>query len=423
LMDKLPLKRLDEDGFDRISFAGDDKDYKYAMGTERFVETLSCDFPAEREGLKKYVNKIREISEHFPLYNISDVQTDITETSFYGDNAQEVIASLVSDRKLQNILAGTSPLYAGVPDKTPFYVHALINYSFIESSYRVMDGSSQIATLLCNSIKGQGGSIMLRSEAVKFHFNGSQIKQVELSTGELIETDYVISDIHPASTLAMIPEGHVRPAYRHRIQTLENTTSSFSAYCVFKKDSFPYLNYNLYFYSTDDVWNAANHEINNEPVNFLLLNPASGKSGKYSDSIIIMAYMNMNEVRQWEHTHVGKRGQDYEEFKKRKAERLIDLVEMKIPGFRDKIKSYYTSSPLTFRDYTGTPDGSLYGVLKDCNDPLKSLISPKTKIPNLFLTGQNIILHGALGVTIAAVTTCSELTGLSYLVKKIKEAG
>jgi all-trans-retinol 13,14-reductase len=420
LMDKLPLKRMDPDGFDVICFSKDEKEYKYAMGTERFIESFSRDFPEEREGLKKYISKLKEISDHFPLYSISDVQTDISETAFYGENAQQTIASLIRNPRLQNVLAGTSPLYAGVPDKTPFYVHALINYSFIESSYRIMDGSGQIAELLCNSIKDQGGTVRLRSEAVKFHFANHQINKVELASGELIEADYIISDIHPASTLKMIPEGFIRPAYRHRLENLENTISSFSVYCVFKENSFQYLNYNIYHYDMDDVWSAANYEMNADPTNYLLLTPASQFHGDFVDSIIIMAYMDMREVKQWEHTRIGRRGQDYEEFKKRKAEKLIDLVEKKIPGFRNKIKSYYTSSPLTFRDYTGTPDGSLYGVLKDCNDPLKSLISPRTKIPNLLLTGQNIILHGALGVTIAAVTTCSELTGLSYLVNKIK---
>jgi len=423
LMGKIPLRRLDEDGFDVISFADNGKEYKYAMGTERFVEVLSRDFPEEREGLRNYVKRIKEISDHFPLYSISDVQTDISETAFYGENAVEVIGSLIKNRRLQQIIAGTSPLYAGVAAKTPFYVHALINFSFIESSYRVVDGSQQIADLLCRTIADNGGTILLNSEAKRFHFSGQNIKSVELSNGEFIEGKNFISGIHPSLTIDMIPEGFIRPAYRHRIQKLENTTSSFSSYCVFKENSFPYLNYNLYHYNNDNVWTAENNAENNKPENFLLLTPASSRSDQWVDSIIIMAYMNYDEVKKWENTTVGKRGQDYQEFKQQKSAQLIELVEEKIPGFSAKIKKCYASTPLTFRDYTGTPNGSLYGILKDCNDPLKSLISPRTKVPNLLLTGQNTILHGALGVTIAAVTTCSELLGISYLVNKIKAAG
>ena len=77
---------------------------------------------------------------------------------------------------------------------------------------------------------------------------------------------------------------------------------------------------------------------------------------------------------------------------------------------------------MTYRDYTGTIKGSAYGILKDYNNPLKAFIPTKTKIPNLFLTGQNIGLHGILGVTIGSLLTCSEFLGLNYLIRKVNEA-
>jgi len=47
---------------------------------------------------------------------------------------------------------------------------------------------------------------------------------------------------------------------------------------------------------------------------------------------------------------------------------------------------------------------------------------PKTKIPNLILTGQNIIMHGLLGVTIGSIVSCAELLGMEYLLNKIRNA-
>src|SRR5687768_17824906 len=40
IMEKLNLKRLDMDCFDRIAFAGDNKEYKMAQGYELFIEGL-----------------------------------------------------------------------------------------------------------------------------------------------------------------------------------------------------------------------------------------------------------------------------------------------------------------------------------------------------------------------------------------------
>lgn len=64
----------------------------------------------------------------------------------------------------------------------------------------------------------------------------------------------------------------------------------------------------------------------------------------------------------------------------------------------------------------------MYGYVKDVNKPLQSFISPRTKIKNLFFTGQSLNMHGILGVTIGAVITCSEIVGREYLLNKIIDA-
>ncbi|MGG2320038.1 hypothetical protein, partial [Salmonella enterica] len=76
------------------------------------------------------------------------------------------------------------------------------------------------------------------------------------------------------------------------------------------------------------------------------------------------------------------------------------------------------TTPLTYRDYLATPDGSIYGIAKDYNEPLKTMISTQTKIPNLYLTGQNVKLHGMLGVALTALVTCSAIMGREHLLNK-----
>jgi all-trans-retinol 13,14-reductase len=423
LMDKLDLQRMDTEAFDVIKFAGDPVEYKYAMGHKNFVESLSGQFPLENKALEKYIKKLQDICNHFPLYNIEYKDLEISELQLFSENAHEYFRSITGNIKLQNVLAGTNPLYAGLPEMTPLYVHALVNNSFIESSWRVVKGSSQIADVLSAAIIKNGGTILKNSRVEEFVFENKELTAVKLTNGEQYKALNFISSIHPAQTLRMIDEPHLRKAYRQRIMNLKNTTSNFTLYVVFKEDSFPYLNHNEYFYKKDNVWLTPENTGKEWPYNFLLITPASVRGQKYADCATIMAYMNINDVREWENTTVGKRGDDYLQFKNEKTEQLLDLVEVRFPGFRSKIKKVYSSSPLTYRDYTGTVDGSLYGILKDCNEPLMTLISAKTKIPNLFLTGQNIILHGVLGVTIGAVTTCAELVGLKHLVNQINKAG
>ena len=427
IMDSLKLQKLDEDGFDIVSFEGDDTAYRYAQGYDNFIEVMSGYFPEERQNIEKYCRQIREVCKSFPMYNLQASTGDWSNVAYHDVNARDFIASCTSNKRLQAVLAGTNALYAGEGDKTPLYTHALVINSYIESAYRCIDGGSQIARLLTRTILNNGGKVVKHARAKKFVFNGDNIQYVQLEDGRQFEAKHFISNVHPAVTLDMVEEGKIRNAYRKRIGNLENSVSVFIVYIVLKENTFDYFNYNYYHYIDPDVWGGAYYNESEWPKNYAVFTSASSKDNVFTRTLTVMAYMQYGEMKPWESSYsvVGKevdRGASYEQFKKEKAEKLLDKMENKFPGIRDSIAAYYTSTPLTYRDYIGTKDGSLYGIIKDYKDPMRSFISARTKIPNLLLTGQNLNMHGVLGVTIGSIVTCSEFLGNSYLMSKINEA-
>jgi len=139
-----------------------------------------------------------------------------------------------------------------------------------------------------------------------------------------------------------------------------------------------------------------------------------------------MTYMTYEEVEQWDDSfntttneNRGNRGEDYERFKEEKAELILKKIEKKYPNIRACIDSIHTSSPLSYRDFIGSEKGNMYGYLKDSNHPMKSFISPRSKVKNIFFTGQNVRVHGVLGVTVGAFVTCCEILGAEYLMDKV----
>lgn len=422
LIDKLKIQRMDENGFDRIVFGNNSNEYRYAMGRERFINTLLVHFPKEKDALNAYCDKLGEICSKFPLYNVKPEEGNLPETDYFTHNAFEFIKSITSNPMLCHVLAGTNPLYSGVAEKTPLYVHALIVDSFMQSAWRLVNGSSQIADSLVESIKHHGGTILAGSKVVRLTVAGNKVQSAETGNSDIVQGDYFISDIHPRTTMEMLTGGNIRKTYKERIMRLENTCSAFIVYLCLKKDRFDYMNHNYYYYAEENVWTGQRYDETNWPRGCFFTTPATSNSQKYADSMIALAYMNYEDVKEWENTTTGKRDSNYIDFKQRKAEQLISFIARKYPHIRDSIQSYYSSTPLTLRDYTGTVEGSLYGISRNSNDPMATTILPKTKIPNLFLTGQNTVLHGVLGVTIAAVSTCAQLVGSKYLVNKIKKA-
>ncbi len=418
LLEDVKLRKLDETGFDIISF--NDHQYRYAMGYDRFVDQLSADFPDQHQQINNYINKIRTIASESPLYNLQEINQNVfLNTESIKTSVNDFIASITPDLQLQNVLAGNLPLYAGVKDKTPLYIHALINNFYIQSAYRIVGGSDSIARSLANSIRNYGGEILTRSEVVKFNCNAEEVVSVELANGELIEGKKFISNIHPQATVNKLNTHLIRKAYRDRVSQLENTISNFTVYVKFKPNTVPYYNSNFYHYNTTNVWQCNDYKVNNWPLNYLYMHQAPEIENGFSEGALLISYMRFDEVKQWEGTSIGRRGVDYENFKLKKAQILLNALEKTFPGIQSKIESFSTSSPLTYLDYTATKEGSMYGVLRDKNFPTQTLVSQRTRIPNLFMTGQNINSHGILGVTIGAIITCAEFLGVNTIIKEI----
>ncbi len=421
IIDKIKIRRLDIENYDKISFSKDPNEYPLAQGYDNFVESLFHYFPKEKDNLVRYIKKIAEVCSYFPLYTLDGTRESSQKNQFLNISAFDFLSSITSNIKLREILGGMNSLYAGVKDKTPLYIHALINYSFIRSAWRFVDGSSQLAARISDVIKEHGGNIIREAKVVKLSGDNNKINYAELDSGEKIYGDKFISNMHPASTLKLVDPLLVKKAFHNRISSLDNTIGMFSIYMVLKKESFPYLNYNHHHFSDVNVW-TTNYREKSWPEHYMLYTPATSKSETWADAAIALTYMKYSEVKKWDNTYIENRGQDYLQFKEEKAEKLLDFIEKKFPGFRSHIDKYYTSTPLTYRDYTGTPEGSSYGVLKDYKNPLTTIITARSRISNLLFTGQNLNMHGILGVAISSALTCSEIIGYDYIVNRIIKA-
>lgn len=399
---KINYHKLDIDAFDTITFRN--KEYKFAQNFDNFSETLINYFPNEKLNIKKYVNDIKNIFNSLKIKNIYKpiIQNNYAETSVF-----DYIKSLTNDKILRNVIAGNNPLYAGKKETSSLYVHAIITGFFINGASRFLGGSNQLVEILKKQIIENSGKIITNSEVSGFGFEGKKIKFCINKNGEKYLAENFISTIHPALLLTFLETKIIRKAYRNRILQLKNTTGVFVIYAVMKKKKFPYINTNHYVYETENVWSANDYDEQNFPPGYIFYSSIEKKEQKYANTIKIMTYMKYDEVRKFENSVAGKRPSEYKKFKKQKAEKILKAVEKKFPGFTNSIFKYYTSTPLTFRDYTASPEGSIYGIVRDFSKPAETYIPVKTKIENLFLSGQNINLHGILGVSTAALLSCS----------------
>ncbi len=415
------LSRLDPSGYDVVALEG--KLYKFANGRQAFINQMAEYFPAQRANLERYYDLVERISNASTLHSLKHAESDATvNTEYQLRSIDEVIDSVITDPTLAKVLVGNLPLYAAEAGKTPFSTHAFIMDFYNQSAFRFVGGSDTVARSLVATIRKYGGDVLANRRVTRIVCGQSRAVGVKLADGELIQCDYVISDAHPKRTLELLDTKLIRPAFKNRINGIRQTVGGFSVYLQFKDNSVPYLNYNYYGYQGNTPWNCECYTPATWPKGFLYMHFCQRDHQQFASTGVILSYMHMADVARWVGTKVGHRGEDYEAFKRLKAERLIDAVEQHFPGIRSNIENYYTSTPLTYLDYTGTDGGSMYGNAKDIALGAACRVPQRTRVPNLFLTGQNINSHGMLGVLVGAIVTCSEFLTAPAIYEQIKNS-
>lgn len=418
LSDDLKLSQLDTNAYNIVSFAGEE--FEFANGGEAFIEKMSSYFPKEKDGLRNYLSIVNRVASASSLNSLTSEQRDMAaNTEYQTRSINNVLDMVFKDEMLKNVLVGDLPLYSAELDKTPFSLHAFVMDFYNKSAYRVEGGSDSIAISLAKSIKEMGGEILTGKKAVKVVCDDNKAVGVETEDETFYPSDYVISTVHPNRLLEMLDTKMIRPAFRSRISSLSQTASIFALYAKFKDHSVPYMNSNLFGYSGQSPWNCERYDDTTWPKGFLYMHMCHEDKAEWARNGVAFSYMNFNDLKPWFGTRIGHRGRDYEDFKTRQAERLIEVIDRHRPGFASAIESFDTSTPLTYFNYTGTEDGSMYGVAKDINLGAAGRVPYRTKIPNLFLAGQNTNSHGIMGVIVGTIIACAELVPAERIYRQI----
>lgn len=380
----LPWQKLDSDGFDRIMIA--DYEYRFAEGFDNFIETLAKDFPEDRDSLQRYIQLMKCTDEVWMQHT----------------NAYDYLSGIIPNPLLLSVLSGACLKMELKRDTLPLFTYVHGNAPFIQSSWRLKGDGNMIVKKLTENFIGLGGELVCNAEVQELIEEQGAISKAICKNGQVYKARYFISDAHPSVTLSWIKESQLlKKVYRRRIDNLENTNGMFTAQLLLKPGKVPYFNYNEFLYDGLEAWDGRGYMVSCRV-------PEDGSA--YARQIDILTPMNICECAAWTETCPMRRGEDYIRFKAHKAQQCISVAERFMPDLHEYVQEIHTSTPLTYRDYNLSPDGTAYGIRKDAAAPLLTVLSPRTSIPNLLLTGQSLMLHGLHGVTMTAMYTTKEIT-------------
>lgn len=411
-LDTLPWQPLDEAPLE-VNVRG--RHFELHRGYDAFVESLAAEFPSERRALQQLADLLKELNQH--IYETILPGTEGKISPLMAVSAKEYLEEHFADPLLRDVLCGQS-ITTELGDKLPLYSFLQSLNTFVQGSYRLAGGGEALIQRLVDNLTAEGGELLTRCAVEQFCVGeDGRVRAVRCADGVEYEADMFISTLHPALTVAAIPEcTQVRKIYRKRLSNLVNTTGMFTVQLVLKPGTVPYKKRNISIFNADDLWHTPCGKEDKVQNMLISYNVPTGDP-RWADNIDLLTPMTWDAVSEWADSRVGRRPEEYRQLKQHKAEECIALACKYLPELQNNIVEYWTSTPLTYRDYTGTQNGSAYGVRKMCDNLLGSVLSPATPFPNLLMAGQNMMLHGMMGTAMTSLRVCNAICGKNLVGK------
>lgn len=406
--------------FDVVRTLNPSFEFQFPVGYERITEGLHEVFPYNKQAIDEYINEIKKQCSFLPFLNL-----DADPNSY---NILENVHSISLDKFMSN-LTGNESLKAIISihcllNGVPPHEQAMNNYAYIvgpyyESVSYFQGGGSKIITELERAAKENGVDIFTNKDATELIFSpAGDLNGIAFQDESVMECKGCISTIHPLQLLRITPDSLFRPSYIKRIKSLEETHSAYILYGTSEIDLNTVFGSNLYVLPAARVaFSDYSKPLEERPIN--IVSTDLGKSGNPSrEGFIAICPASIKETEQWEDSITGDRPSGYILFKEEIKERILRYIESSCPEMKGKIRAVDCSTPLTLRDYTGSPFGSMYGVKhrRDQYNPM-----PITRVPNLFLAGQSIVAPGLLGSIISAFLACGSILGKDFIRGELKK--
>jgi all-trans-retinol 13,14-reductase len=408
---------FDPDGFDLLHCCNPDLEFRMPVGYDRIADSLCAAFPDERAAIVGYLDRVRSASASMPYLNL-DAQ-EVAGSALQrvlGPTLRETLDALTGNALLKGVLSMHCLLYGVSSDQVSFAQHAAIVGSYYGSARGIRGGGLSLAQAFDARLAELGVDVFCGSEVTGIEAApGGGLCGVRLADGTGLAADRIVATVHPKALLEMAPAGAFRPAYRKRLGALQETVSAFLCFAV-SKGPIPALAGANRFLLPDPccLQDLGGREVGAAP---LYLSAAYRRGEPEPAGFIGISPLFFAGMAPWESSRPGRRPADYLRYKEQALGWMQQQIERAYPDLAGNIASIEGSTPLTVRDFCGSPLGGLYGV-KHMTGQYNP--HPTTRIPGLLLAGQAVVAPGVMGAVLSGLLACGTLLGHELMKKELK---
>ncbi|MGB5622025.1 MAG: NAD(P)/FAD-dependent oxidoreductase [Gammaproteobacteria bacterium] len=432
-----------DDEYDRF-YVGD-KVFNAMAGRTGFRDNLVRQFPAEEAAIDRYMALLSEVGRALSAFGMARVMKPWQRRlarpflkwktpDFMYRNTYDVLSELTDDQDLIAVICGQWGDMGLPPKQSVFMVHAMIARHYLYGGFYPVGGSWKIADYIIPKIQAPGGEVFTYANVEQILVEDGEVRGVRMSDGHVIQCPVVISSAGVDNTFArLLPTELVRSkGYELSMREVQPSIGHLCLYIGLQgtADELGLPKTNFWIYPHND-YDKAVADFRADPASafpVVYISFPSAKDPEYLDrhpgtaTIEIVAPAPYELFEQWKGSTWGKRGEDYESLKARLSERLLQRLYDKLPQIEGKIDYYELSTPLSTEWFSAYQHGELYGLDHTPERLQQDWLTPRTRIPGLWLTGQDILTCGVTGAMMSGLLTVIAMVGgrkIGPLMKRI----
>ncbi|MEM9305522.1 MAG: NAD(P)/FAD-dependent oxidoreductase [Pseudomonadota bacterium] len=421
------------DEFDRF-YVGD-KVFNARAGKQEFRDNLVRQFPNEVEAIDRYMALLKQVGGALSALGMERTMKPWQRSlmkpvlswrrpDHMYRNTHDVLSELTDDPDLIATICGQWGDMGLPPRQSSFLVHAMIARHYLYGGFYPVGGSWRIADLIIPKIQKTGGEVFTYAKVERIVVETDRVAGVEMADGHVIRCSTVISSAGIDNTFkALLSPDTVREhGYADRLDAVRPSFAHLGIYIGLKHsaEELGLPKTNFWIYPSNDFDAAVESFVADPEAPFpvVYISFPSAKDPDYENrhpgtaTIEIVAPAPYAWFERWEGTTWGKRGKDYDDFKQSLGDRLMAHLYEKLPQLEGKVDYWEVSTPLSTNWFSAYRRGELYG-LDHTNERLQQdWLGPHTRIPGLWLTGQDTLTCGVTGAMMAGMLTTMAMVGM-----------
>ncbi len=322
-----------------------------------------------------------------------------------GRTTAEVIAEYISDPKLAAVLAAQWGTFGGVPKEASFGIHATIMSHYLDGAGYPVGGASAIAKGLVPVIESAGGSARAGTPVSAILIEDGTAVGVRTSSGEEFRAPVIVSAIGAGETVKRLLPRQVREQpWAAEITGMKPSVCHFEIYLGFKGDIARHgaTRSNHWFYESWDtnkgIWADLDGPIPAVFASFPSLKDEAhdpGPSNHHTGQFMVLA--DWSTVAEFAEGGAKKRPDEWAAVKKGIETRMMAYYGEKFPALAPLIVYHELGTPLATAKFTAHEKGGFYGLETTPRRIMSEALSPRTPVPGLFLSGQDVMTPGIAG--------------------------